>query len=35
MHPENFQLKSTLLDYSTDIIVYVVCTIKIFAPSKA
>ena len=35
MHPENCQLKSTLLDYSTDRIVYVGCLFKIFAPTKA
>ena len=35
MHQENCQLKSTLLDYSTDRIVYVGCTFKIFAPPKA
>ena len=35
MHQENCQLKSTLLDYSTDRIVSVGCILKIFAPPKA
>ena len=35
MHPENCQLKSTLLDHSIDIIVYVGCIFKIVAPFKA
>ena len=35
MHRENCQLKSTLLDYSTDRIFYVGCIFKIFAPPKA
>ena len=35
MQQENCQLKSTLLDYSTDRIVYVGCNLKIFAPPKA
>ena len=35
MHQENCQLKSTLLDYSTDRIVYVGCIFKFFAPPKA
>ena len=35
MHPENCQLKSTLLDYSTDRIVYVGCIFKFFLhPSR-
>ena len=34
MHQENFQKKSTLLDYSTDRIVYVGCIFKIFAPPR-
>ena len=34
MHPENCQLKSTLLDYSTDRIVYVGCIFKFFAPLR-
>ena len=35
MYQENCQLKTTLLDYSTDRIVSVGCTLKIFAPPKA
>ena len=35
MHQENCQLKSTLLVYSTDGIVYVGCIFKIFATPKA
>ena len=35
MHRENCQLKSTLLDYSTDRIFYVGCTFKIIAARKA
>ena len=35
MHQENCQFKNTLLDYSTDRIVYVGCISKIFAPPKA
>ena len=35
MHQENCQLKFTLLDYSTDRIVYLGCMLKIFAPPKA
>ena len=35
MHQENCQLKSTLLDYSTDRIVYVGCIFKFLAPPKA
>ena len=35
MHQENCQLKSTLLDYSIDRIVYVGCNFKIFATPKA
>ena len=35
MHQENCQLKPTLLDYSTDRIVYVGIFLKIFAPPKA
>ena len=35
MHQENCQLKSILLDYSTDRIVYVGCIFKFFPPPKA
>ena len=35
MHQENCHLKSTLLDYSTDRIVYVGCIFRIFAPPEA
>ena len=35
MNPENCQLKSTLLDYSTDIIIYVGGSLKFFATPKA
>ena len=34
MHQDNCQLKSTLLDYSTDRIVYVGFIFKIFAPLR-
>ena len=35
MHQENCQLKSTLLDYSTDRIVYVGCIFRFFVAPKA
>ena len=35
MHPENFQLKSTLLNYNTDRFVYLGCIFIVFAPPKA
>ena len=35
MHPQNCQLKTTLLDYSTDRIVSVGCVFKILAPPMA
>ena len=35
MHQEYCQLKSTLLDYSTDRVVYVGCILKFFAHTKA
>ena len=35
MHQQNCQLKSILLNYSTDRIGYVGCIIKIFAHPKA
>ena len=34
-NPENFQLKPTLLDSSTDRIVYIGYIFRIFAPPKA
>ena len=35
MHPENCQLKPTLLRCSTDRIVYVECIFKFFTPPEA